>query len=179
MIKFSELKVGSVLSEAQYYKVQKVVGDEVQLDAGQSEPVILNRAYVETFLVSGDQFTEQVKVNRTEMTHILINSPRVAMTVNFNKQVKETDIVKEIEDAYQNSTPAQLSAAIKKAVKRGMNGEERTMVGRHYGSVDVNGRLSFVDMHIDPKTDAAQGSRLVDPRTLNWLIVGGKKYTIK
>ena len=72
--------------------------------------------------------------------------------------------------------------AFKKAVSKAIDlkGEERTMVGRHYGTQDANGRVSFVDMEVETKASGYDARmRLVDPRTLNYLIVGGVKYVVK
>jgi len=176
---FRQLTTGDVVSESQFYKVEAIVGIEAHLRTESGDLIALPKEYVEKFLISGTQFTETVKVNRSEMSHILLNSPRIAMQVCFNKQVKPEDVSAEAMKAYATSAPIEFEKKLKKAVKDGMAGVERVMVGRHEGSIDVNGRLSFLDMTLDPKVDPAQGRRLVDPRTLNWLVVNGKKYTIK
>lgn len=71
----------------------------------------------------------------------------------------------------------------KKAVNAAIEfkGEERTMKGRHYGATDPGGRYHFVDMEQenDSSKDYDTRNRLVDPRTLNWLIVNGVKYQVK
>jgi len=66
-------------------------------------------------------------------------------------------------------------------LKTALEGEERTMVGRHYGSQDEFGRIKFIDMDakLDPAKDYDTRQRLVDPRTLNWLILKGVKYIVK
>ena len=178
---FKNLKPGQVLSETSFFKVEKIVGDQVQLGAENGESVILNKGYVDTFLSSGDQFLTEEKVTRTEMAEIMTNNVRVAMTVNFNKQVKPEDIQKEIQEAYENSTPKEFSTKMKTAVKKGLSGEERTMVGRHYGTKDEFGRLHFTDMNVDRDMSKTYDNRarLVDPRTLNWMTVNGIKYMIK
>ena len=53
-------------------------------------------------------------------------------------------------------------------------GDERTMIGRHQGVQDDFGRLQFTDME-------ATGSPLkqVDPRTVEWSIIGNVKYVLK
>ena len=52
-------------------------------------------------------------------------------------------------------------------------GEERTMIGRHYGVTDEFGRLRFTAMEKDG------GLRLVDPRTVEWAIIDNIKYELK
>lgn len=178
MTKFSELKTGEVLSETQFYTVEKIVGDKVQLKNDNGENVIVNNKYVENMLNSSQQVTSTEKLTRTELTEKFLSHPRIAMTVNFNKQVKPTDIKKEIVNLYPNKGGKLMSESdFKKHVSKALNlkGEERTMVGRHYGEQDANGRVPFIDMQVT--TGIRQ--RLVDPRTLNWMIVNGVRYEVK
>ena len=47
MTDFKKLKVGEVLSETQFYKVQKIAGDKVQLQNDFGEPIVVNKDYVD------------------------------------------------------------------------------------------------------------------------------------
>jgi len=179
-----KLEQGEVLSESQFYKVVKVKGDKVQLETDTGENIIVTSQYVENFLSSAKQHSSVVKLNRTELTDKFLSCPRVAMTVNFHKQAKPTDIKKAIVELYPNKggklmSEAEFAKKVSKAVN--LKGEERTMTGRHYGGQDINGRVSFIDMEKEKgsKSDYDARKRLVDPRTLNWLIVGGVKYEVK
>lgn len=176
MTQFKNLKTGSKLSETQYYEVEKIVGDEVQLKAdGSAEPIVVNKKYVEALLVSADQYDKEEKITKTDATNLLMSNSNIVLTVNFNKQVKPEDVEKEIMDAYKSSTPTQLETAVKKAVKSAINGVERTMIGRHSGSVNEFGRLNFTDM----EATGGNRTRQVDPRGLNWMIIKGIKYIVK
>lgn len=178
---FKNLKEGNKLSETQYYSVTKIKGDKVQLENGLGQAIVVDKAYVEDCLTSADQFEKEEKLNKTELAALFLKSANVALTVSFNKQVKEADVVKEILDAYEGSTPKTIETAIKKAVKRGMNGEERVLVGYHTGVQDDFGRVSAIDMNVVKDTTKAFNTqlRLVDPREINYLIVRGVKYTVK
>lgn len=176
MTQFKNLKTGSKLSETQYYEVEKIQGDQVQLKAdGSAESVVVNKKYVEALLTSADQYDKEEKITKTDAANLLQSNSNVVLTVNFNKQVKAEDVEKEILDAYQNSTPAQLQLAVKKAVKSAISGVERTMVGRHSGSTNEFGRLNFTDM----EASGNNRTRQVDPRGLNWMIIKGVKYVVK
>lgn len=180
MTKFKDLKDGEVLSETQFYKVTKKAGNKVQLVNDLGENIVVDDKYVESCLTSANQFKSTSSVNKTDMANLFISNPGVAMTVNFNKQVKETDVVAELMKAYETSTPSTISSVFKKTVKRALEGEERSMVGRHFGEMSELGRVQFVDMEA-PKATSGYDARLrqVDPRTINWLIVKGVKYTVK
>lgn len=178
---FKELKVGSKLSETQYYSVQKIKDDKVQLVNGLGQNIVVDKNYVEDCLTSGDQFTETTKISKTELTEIFLKNANVVFTVSFNKQVKEADVVKEIMETYGDSTPKTMEAAVKKAVKKALAGEERILTGYHTGVQDEFGRISAIDMNLEktPGKDYDSRLRLVDPRQLNFLILKGVKYIVK
>jgi hypothetical protein len=181
-MEFKKLKVGEKLSETQFYSVKAIEKDGAILTTDGGEDIKVGIEYANCCLVSANQFEKTEKVTKTELANIFIANSNVAITVDFNKQVKETDVVKEIITAYESSTPKEVEAAVKKAVKKGMSGEERTMVGRHHGAVDEFGRIHFTDMEIErdtTKKDYDNRHRLVDPRTINFLIVKGVKYILK
>ena|SRR3990167_11301498 len=181
VVDYGLLIADNVLSETQYYQVVKKSGDKVQLVNDSGENIIVDKNYVENCLTSANQFTEEKTVTKTEAANIFLSNPNVAMTVNFNKQVKDTEVVKEIMEAYEGSSVKTMESAIKKAVKRALEGEERTMIGRHSSSQDEYGRVHFVDMSVTKDVSKSYDvrQRLVDTRTLNWLVVNGIKYTVK
>ena len=185
-MQFKNLKVGEVLSETQYYKVIKIKGNQVQLRTDDGSDIVVDAGYVDNCLTSSVQFDDTKKITRTEMAELFINSPRTALTVNFNRQVKEADVKKALHALYANKGGKILSEAdykkkVNAEVKKAIQGEERTMVGRHYSKVDDFGRVSFVDM--EAKRDESKSYdtryRLVDPRTINWLVVDNVKYVVK
>ncbi len=173
---FKTLKVGEKLSETQYYSVVKIVGEKVQLKNAQSQDVVVDKNYVEDCLTSGEQHTSEVKISKTDLTKLFLENANVAFTVSFNKQVKEADVVAEIMESYSKSTPKELETAVKKAVKRALNGEERILTGYHAGAQDEFGRVQAIDMNVKA---GEHPLRLVDPRQLNYLILKGVKYIVK
>jgi len=181
MTKFSNLAVGNVLSETTFYTVSKIKGDQAELKTSSGVDVVLDKGYIEGLLDSGDQFTKEEKISKTDAANLLLKSSGVVLTVNFNKQVKEADVVSEIIDAYENSTPKDFATKLKKAVKKGLEGEPRTLRGYHYGNQDEYGRLHVYDLDIplDPSKSYNTSQRLIDTRTISWLIVRGVKYTVK
>lgn len=181
MAKFEKLAPGKILSESQFYTTVKVVGNKVQLANDHGENIVVDSGYVEKCLNSADQYDKTETLTRTELAAKFIASSAVALTVNFNKQVKEVDVVKEIQEAYESSTPKEFTTKLKKSVKTALEGVERTMVGRHYGHVNEFGRVSFIDMEEKKLEGKDYDSRIrqVDPRSLNYLIVRGIKYIVK
>lgn len=181
MTKFKNLKVGEKLSETQYYSVEKISGNRVQLINQNEQRVVVDNGYVEQCLTSANQHDGVKKITRTEMAKLFIENPNIVFTVSFNKQVKEADVVKEVMETYEASTIKSMATAVKKAIKKALNGEERVLVGYHTGVQDDFGRISAVDMNIakDPSKDYNTALRLVDPRQLNYLIIKGVRYETK
>lgn len=185
MATFKNLTTKTKLSETQYYTVEKIQGNKVQLKNDFGENVVVDEKYVEKCLVSSDEFTETKTMSRTDITNLFLSSTNTALTVNYNKQVNEDEVKKKLHALYPNKGTIMSESDFKKqvnaALKGALEGEERTMVGRHYGSQDEFGRVRFIDMEIvkDPTKEYDTRSRLVDPRTLNWLILKGVKYIVK
>ena len=175
------LKKGSIASETQFYVVKEVQEKGVVLLTDDNDEIYVSNGYAEAHLDSADEFTGEEFVTRTELADIFIKSLDVALTINFNKQVKEADVIKDIQNVYQNSVPSQVDKKLKKVVKIALEGEERTMKGRHHGALDNFGRIYFTDMEIvhDVNDKHDPRIRLVDPRGMNWLIVRGIKYSVK
>ncbi|HSX49074.1 MAG TPA: hypothetical protein VLE44_02340 [Candidatus Saccharimonadales bacterium] len=181
MAKFSNLKVGEKLSETQFYNVDKIVGNRVQLTPDSGETISVDKGYVDAFLTSSDQFEKEEKVTKTELTAIFLGAANTVFKVSFFKQVKEADVLKEILEAHQNSAPKDVEKNFKAAIKKAITGEERVLRGFHRGGVDEFGRIHVTDLDItkDASKSYDVRQRLVDPRTISWLIVKGTKYTAK
>lgn len=181
MAKFSNLKVGEKLSETQFYKVAKIVGDRVQLIPDSGDPIVVDSGYVDSFLNSSDQFDREEKITRTELAEKFKASVNTVFKVSFNKQVKEADVLKEILDAHTKTAPRDVEKAFKAAIKKGIQGEERILSGYHRAGIDDFGRIHVTDMDIEKDASKSYDvrQRLVDPRTINWLIVSGVKYIAK
>ena len=177
MSKFSNLKVGDVLSETQYYKVEKIQGNRAQLQNDNGESIVLNDGYIDNLLSSANQFDKVEKITRTALAEKFLEFSRVAMTVMFHKKVDPKEVTQSVSSIYGELNMGMTEAQFQKKVKNVLNlkGEERVMVGRHYGNVDVNGRVTFVDMNVT----TGNPNRLVDPRTIDYLIVDGTKYEVK
>lgn len=187
--KFKNLKAGEKLSETQYYSVVKTGSkdgkDFVELETDSGTSVIVGASYVESYMNSSAQIESDKTINKTEAAALFIANPGVVMTVNFNTQVKEKDAKEEMYALYPNKgkmiSEADFKKKIDAVVKSVITGEERTMIGRHYGSVNEFGRVSFIDMEVkkDTSKDYDSRTRQVDPRTINWMIIKGVKYKVK
>lgn len=120
-----------------------------------------------------DQYGRIEHVTRTKMVETIVAAARLAMTVHFRKKPDPktlTSLVNDLLDGkMERPGPRKLTSLLKEATA----GEERTMIGRHYGTSDEFGRLQFTAMEKDG------GLRLIDPRTVEWAIIDGVKYELK
>lgn len=185
---FKNLTTKTKLSETQFYSVEQIKGDKVQLKNDSGELIVVDKPYVEKCLVSSDQVIETKKMSRTDLINLFMVSTNIICTVNFNKKVDEKEILKQLNALYPNKggkilSQADFEKAVKKNLADALQGEERTMVGRHYGRTDEFGRIKFIDMEApggyDETKDSDSRQRLIDPRTMNWFILRGVKYEVK
>lgn len=185
-MKTKNLKVGEVLSETQFYKVEEVKGDKITLKNDYGTIITVDKDYAEKCLKSAEQFEKVEKVSRTELVNIFMNSTNRAITVCFNKQLKSTDAQKAMYELYANKDGKLVSEEVFKTkvdelLKSVITGKERIMIGRHYGVVGEFGRVNFIDMEAEKDPEKTYETRVkqVDPRTLNFVIVDNIKYEVK
>ena len=177
MSKFKSLKKGDVLSETQYYTVMEVFPGKVKVKSDDDVVIELGAGYVDQCVTSASQFEKTEKLTRTALAEKFLTSTRVALTVNFNQKVDE----KSVEEKLRTALSKPKSVDVKTLVKEVTTGEERTLVGRHYGHVNEFGRVQIVDMEVVKDSSKPYDVRLrqVDPRSINWLIVDSVKYEKK
>lgn len=186
MTEFKKLVKGEKLSETQFYEVDKVDSNSVRLLTDDGQLITVDNGYAEQHLTSASQFSTVQPMNRTDLANLFLASRATALTVNYYKQIKQGDVEKQIFELYPNKGGKILSESdykkkVSSALKGILTGEERIMVGRHYGSQDEFGRVHFIDMEQfkDPAKDYDTRQRLVDPRTIQWMILRGIKYELK
>lgn len=148
------------------------------------------KLFADEFSAVGTTTTGQVvKLTQTELSTKFAELPRQAVTVNFNKKLDEKELIKQVQ-ALSGLTKPVFDKKVKELLSDGVRGEERTMMGYHYGGTDAFGRIHFTEIApdkngkqtmlkpADGKTYDAR-HRLVDPRTVNWFIAEGVRYEVK
>ena len=188
-----KLAKGEILAESAFYKVDEVLanGDFIVFDDNGVKMKLSAGFIKDDILSSADYFEREEEVTATELGEIFVNSARYPMTVVFMKKdtpKTKTALKKEVQEWTENLKKEFMEhgqTAIEKyatnPVLTFIPGEERPMRGRHYGSVDNNGRVHFIDMD-EAKGDKPEfdgRARLVDTRTLRSVIVNKVKYVLK
>ncbi len=195
-MKAKDLKSGSILSESSFFVVKSVDAQYVHVIDDDGRPLQIGHGYVETVLNSADVFETEVKKNMTELSELFINSARIAMTVAFIKKeqaktqkeykAEVAAAIAEVQSAPVSKVEALLTKLIENPISKVIPGDLRVMKGRHYGFVDNLGRIHFIDMELPKEikqnkegVDYDTRKREVDPRTIQYLIIAGVKYSLK
>lgn len=188
----ANLKAGSILSKTSFFVVKSVNGQNVTVVDDNNNELKISNEYVNSILNSADFYTNVEKKSMTELADLFKNNPRVAMTVAFYKKDKpklKRDIkaekaawVDKIQNARVGEVEALVNQLLENPVQEFIPGELRVMKGRHYGAMDDLGRIHFIDMEQSAAGATAEHdprSRQVDPRTIQYIIVGGTRYDLK
>lgn len=172
--KFDDLNEGDYLSETQYYLVKKKALGEIIVSNERGFEFSIGREIVEEGLLSAGQYTSEQKVSRTAIVQLLEDAKDRVFTVNFNKLPSEKSVL----ECLKKVAVADLAneKALKKLSKEILIGETRTLIGHLDATEAKMGRSTVTDLEI-PVGQHRQ--RLVDHRTINWLIIGGVKYLTK
>lgn len=165
----SKVQVGAVFSRHSFGKVMAIHRGMNRIELRNSEG--LQWTVDGTILEQEFSFAEQHEgvedVSRTDAIKAVLENPRTAMTINFNKKADPKVVAKELAAGQGSLSAKDWNAKVSSL----MDGEERTMIGWHFGGVDPHGRLNFIE--------EANGPRLIDPRTINYVVVGRKRYNVK
>lgn len=185
------LSKGSILSETSFYVVKEVQKDVTIVNDDLGNELKIGNKYVDSVLQSADFYDKEESKNMTELAEIFVNSPRVAMKVTFITKPTEKlkkDYNKEIADATDvivnakvGDIPNLLKNLLENPISKEVPGEIRVMRGRHYGGLNTNGRVAFIDMEAnrDTSKDYDTRSRQVDTRTIQEIIVNKVRYFLK
>lgn len=175
---FEELKPGDYLSEVQYYRVMSVSEDEITVQNERGYQIAVTKGVVQEGMYSASQFTEERKVTRSQLCEILENAGDTVFMVNFHKKIKEKDVadaVFEILTEDDLSDQKAVQKHVRAALKEALQGKERTLVGYLIKAEPKMGRSEVIDL----EAEGDHRMRLVDHRTINWMIIKNVKYVTK
>ena len=187
------MEKGNIYSLTSYFTLEEINtrGNAILVNSDKSQKVEASKEALEKAFVSGDNFTKEEKLSKTEINELIINSPRTVMTINFDKidSKKSAKKFKEEKDALKVDINGKvinskmtisdaLDYLINNPVQEIIPGENRTIKGYHFGDIDNNGRLPFMDMEAVDK-DGKFISKQVTTSNLKWAIINGVKYIVK
>jgi hypothetical protein len=125
--------------------------------------------------------TKEVKCTKSELSGVLLNHPNVTLTVSFQKQVKVSDVYKEIMFSYNNSTPLTFSKSLVESLNKVLNGQERIATGFTTLKKDLSGRIYFTEttVELDKKSNSDNRMILISLNNLNWVKIDDTTYKLK
>lgn len=172
------LEVGSRLSETQYYIVKDVDSRGVHLVNERGMPLTVSKKIVEEGMYSDGQYTSEEKISRSELIQKLANCGDAIFTVSFHKLPNADDINEAI--ASINKGKIQSQAVTKAAIKEAYKGRERILTGYLVNVETDFGRTRVIDLEVEQTNPNYDNRlRLVDHRSINWLICKNVKYSVK
>lgn len=165
----AKVKEGHVFSRHSFGKVIAIHRGMNRIELRNSEGLqwTVDGAILEQEFSFAEQSDGVEEVSRTRAIEVVTENPRTAMTINFNKKADPKAVAKELAAGQGSLSAKDWNAKVSTL----LDGEERTMIGWHYGVFDDHKRLSFIE---DEK-----GPRLVDPRTINYVICNRVRYNVK
>lgn len=188
--KFSQLAVGDRLSEMHHYTVVALNSEAATLRNEKGFEYDATVSVVEEGMYSASQFDREESVSRTRLIEILENSGGTVFCVNFNKKPTHTTVQEKLEGA--NVGTFSNAAELRQLAESLLLGEERTLIGYLVQTEPKLGRSQVVDMEVSSLTRSSLCSqlttpprqveagrhalRLVDHRTINWIILKNVKY---
>ena len=145
-------------------------GDDVVLRNERGFEYIADASIVEEGMDNANQFSETRKITRVQMVKILETTHGAIFTVNFNKQVTKDAGEVKLQDISADDLATK--AGRLKVMDNLLKGEERTIRGKVVKVEPKLGRTQVIDQDVNDD----HKERLVDHRTINWLIFQNIKY---
>lgn len=202
------IAVNDVLSEVSHYRVIGINADDsirvVHTESG--DVVNIGRTYVQNYIKSGDNFTEEVKVTKEDKKDGTLGIRSIfegihsgqVFTVCFKKQNKpkskkklqeeintiieqfsnSIDSIKNSKKGVANAAKNLVTELVENPILPYEEGEERVLRGYKIQFESRDGRYDCVDMDIT-KTDKESGIRPVNILSIKWLIYNGVKYIVE
>lgn len=188
-INYKKLKPGDIVSEVQHYIYEG--GSNFKMDNGKI--INIGSGYADSAeMFSADQYTTETKVTKTQLAEIILENRNKAMTISYNKILKEKEELKRLAEIVKSFYPNKgtilsqkdYEAKVEKSITKDftLQGEERIIRGRHYGQFDdTNTYLKFIDMDVKKDSSSSYDTRqrMVNLRDPNWVIVNNIKYIKK
>ena len=187
------MKKGNIYSLTSYFTVEEVKsnGVVVLVNSDKTQKVEASQRALNEAFVSGDNFSREEKLSKTEINKLILDSPRTVMTINFDKidtkksgkkfKEEKEALIADIKSKIVNSKITLDDALLHLAnnpVQEIIPGENRTIRGYHFGELDANGRLQFIDME-QVDNNGQFVAKQVTTANVKYIILNNIKYIVK
>lgn len=172
----NDLVVGDRLSEIQHYIVTEKKDNEAVLRNERGFEYRAQASIIEEGMDSANQFTQTQRISRTALVGILESTAGCVFTVNFNKQPTAEGNLERLNKAMENNFETLKNPAARAELAANLIlGEDRTIRGVLDRTEQKLGRTRVFDQDVPDENN----QRLVDHRTVNWMIYKNIKYIVQ
>lgn len=119
---------------------------------------------------SANQFSETKKLSRTGIVNIMEHTNGGIFTVNFNKQITKEYGERQLSE--MDPDELKTDEGRSRIMNALLKGESRTLRGKIQNTEPKMGRSQVIDLDVNER-------RLVDHRTINWLIYKNVKFIVQ
>ena len=176
-VEFNRLAIGDWFSTISYTKVVGIGSDNdgeyAEVENQHGDNYLLYKEVIELESFSGSQFNQIVKTNRSNIEKILRTSGKDIFTINFMTKPTE-ERAREILSGVSEKELREPSS-LRRIAKDLVSGRESTITGYLLDQESMMGRSLVIDLNLPAK----ENIRLVDHRSINWMIFRGVKYVVK
>ena len=175
----AKLKVGDWLTCHEKYQVQSIGNGSVSLKTPSNSHSTVASSIVENEFHSASNYNREEYVTLTTLRSLL-NDATGMFTACYEKSTKTADGIKRLNEILKTAVEnGQLNTDKdrKKFLRESLHGERRIITCYHMRDSQTNERLKPEHGGLLPAWDiAAKGKRIVDPRSIQWLIWQEVKY---
>jgi hypothetical protein len=168
----SKLQKGNWFSSSMYVRVDKIIGEKIDVYNSRGHNLSLTRNILEMEMYSADHYANEEKSNMTDLAKTLEEARDCIFSVVFNKKLSKEQIKNEL--GKYTKTDMNKESVLKELVKT-LQGESVTIIGRLVDSEPKLGRSLVVDLNAGVKNNLRQ----VDHRTIKHIIFQNTRYSLK
>ncbi len=175
----NKLKVGDWLTCHEKYQVQSIGNGSVSLITPSNSSSTVASSIVKNEFHSASNFNREEYVTLTTLRSLL-NDATGMFTACYEKSTKTADGIKRLNEILKTAVEngaLNTDKDRKKFLREKLHGERRTITCYHMRDPQTNERLKPEHGGLLPVWDiTAKGKRIVDPRSIQWLIWQEVKY---
>lgn len=167
-----DITEGLWFSSTNYVKIQKIESGKVDVNSFAGGKWGMSLDLIQK-MNSADHYDYEIPMSKGELVEMLESTKDMIFTICFKKKVNQKNvadrIVEEGEDFIGNQKKC------KKLAKELLTGEECIIVGRMFNLEPKMGRSMIKDLRVP----FGYNLRLVDHRTIQWIIFKNRKFVLK
>lgn len=160
----NDLRVGDFVSRISYCQVTKKNPNKVWVKNESGYEWGISNSVIEKEMFTAGHYSRVEKQTMTQLAETLMNARNAAFTVCFERKLTP-DYVEKVIAKNSDSTPKEISKLV-------LHGKTRILIGKLESVEEKLGRSRVIDLECNE-------FRLVDHRTIKWIVYQNVKYELK